>query len=423
VLLEDRLARALASARRHGRSLAVLFLDLDHFKRVNDGLGHTTGDDVLLAVAQRLSGCLRSEDTLARFGGDEFVVLLPEIEDDQGWRVVVERIREALRTPLNLDGRQIMVSVSIGVAIGGTREPGKDAQALIRDADLAMYAAKQSGPGRETVFAEEMYHAAVQRLDLLGDLHRALEENQFSAHYQPIVSLEHERIVGLEALVRWEHPEHGLLPPSAFLPLAEETGLMVALGRRVLRQACEQLRRWQRSGPSWRELYVSVNLSTQEVHDPELVANVAQVLKDTGVAPETLVLEITEGVLLDTGDEAIDRLKDLGRLGVRLAVDDFGTGYSALSYLQRFPMDILKIDKSFIDQLGEHDGQERLVNGIIELARGVDLETVAEGIETSRQADALRGMNAGLGQGFHFARPLRPEDVDSLLSPSTLAVA
>ncbi len=218
VLMEDRLARALATARRHGRSLAVLFLDLDHFKRVNDGLGHTTGDQVLLAVAQRLSTSLRAEDTLARFGGDEFVVLLPEIEDDHGWKVVVERIRESLRTPLTVDGRQILASVSIGVAIGGAREPTKDAQALVRDADLAMYAAKQAGPGREMVFADEMYHAAVQRLDLLGDLHRALEDEQFSAHYQPIVSLQHETIVGLEALVRWEHPEHGLLPPCVLPP-------------------------------------------------------------------------------------------------------------------------------------------------------------------------------------------------------------
>jgi diguanylate cyclase (GGDEF)-like protein/PAS domain S-box-containing protein len=423
VLLEDRLARALATARRHGRALAVLFLDLDHFKRVNDGLGHTTGDQVLLAVAQRLSGSLRSEDTLARFGGDEFVVLLPEIQDDQGWRVVVERIREALRAPLNVDGRQIKASVSIGVAIGGARAPSKDAQALIRDADLAMYAAKQSGPGREMVFAQEMYHAAVQRLDLLGDLHRALEDQQFSAHYQPIVSLAHETIVGLEALVRWEHPEHGLLPPSTFLPLAEETGLMVDLGRFVLREACRNLRRWQLADPRWEELYMSVNLSTREVHDPDLVNSVKEVLEETGVTPQSLVLEITEGVLLETDDEAIDRLKALNALGVRLAVDDFGTGYSALSYLQRFPMDILKIDKSFIDQLGEHDGQARLVNGIIELARGVNLQTVAEGIETSQQADALRGMHAGLGQGFHFARPLRPEDVDSVLGARPLIAA
>jgi diguanylate cyclase (GGDEF)-like protein/PAS domain S-box-containing protein len=422
VLLEDRLARALATARRHRRSLAVLFLDLDNFKRVNDGLGHTTGDDVLLAVAQRLSACLRAEDTLARFGGDEFVVLLPEIEDDHAWRVVVERIREALRAPLPIGARKITVSVSIGVAIGGLREPGKDAQALIRDADLAMYAAKQAGPGREMVFAEEMYHAAVQRLDLMGDLHRALEEEQFAAHYQPIVSLEHETIVGLEALVRWEHPEHGLLPPSSFLPLAEETGLMPALGRRVLREACRNLRRWL-ADPRWRDLYVSVNLSTQEVHDPTLVPTVQQVLAETGLAPRNLVLEITEGVLLDTNDEAIDRLKELNQLGIRLAVDDFGTGYSALSYLQRFPMDILKIDKTFIDQLDEHDGQARLVNGIIELARGVNLQTVAEGIETSKQADTLRGMQAGLGQGFHFARPLRPEDVDAALAPQSLTSA
>jgi len=417
VLLEDRLTRALATARRHRRSLAVLFLDMDHFKRVNDGLGHASGDDVLLEVAKRLSTALRSEDTLARFGGDEFVVLLPEVHDDRSWMAVIERIRAALKAPICVGPRQIVPSVSIGVAIGGKREPTKDAQALIRDADLAMYAAKQSGPGREALFAEEMYKAALQRLDLIGDLHRALEHHEFSAHYQPIVSLRREQIVGLEALVRWEHPDHGLLPPITFLPLAEEIGVMVELGHQVLRDACQNLRRWQLSDERWRDLYVTVNLSTPEVHDPDLVTTVKSVLEETGVASEHLVLEITEGVLLDTDDEAIDRLKELNELGVRLAVDDFGTGYSALSYLQRFPMDILKIDKSFIDELCTNEGQEALVHGIIELAHGVHLQTIAEGIETSEQAAALKGMHAGLGQGFHFARPLRVADVDAALAP------
>ena len=423
VLLEDRLTRALTTARRHGRSLAVLFLDLDNFKRVNDSLGHATGDAVLLSVARRLGSCLRAEDTLARFGGDEFVILLPEINSADDWSPVAERIAERMQSPLEAGGRQIMATVSIGVAIGGAAEPGKDAQALVRDADLAMYAAKQRGPGRHEVFVEQMYDAAVRRLDLLADLHTAIENGEFEAHFQPIVSLHGEHIVGLEALVRWRHPHHGLLPPVTFLPLAEETGLIVALGRQVLRQACMNLARWQRSDRRYEDLYVCVNLSSQDVHDPDLVSTVKQILAETGVKPTTLVLEITEGVLLRTDDDAVVRLRDLKDLGIKLAVDDFGTGYSALSHLQHFPIDILKIDKTFIDRLGEHTGQERLVNGIIELAHGVNLQTIAEGIETPAQAEALRGMRAGLGQGFHFAKPVSSSEIDELLASPAVVTA
>ena len=416
VLLEDRLTRVLATARRHGRSLAVLFLDLDNFKRVNDSLGHAVGDEVLQTVARRMAGCLRVEDTLARFGGDEFVILMPEIERDQDWTHVVDRIEQALKHPLDMAGRQIVASVSVGVAVGGAPNPAKDAQALLRDADLAMYAAKQRGPGNREVFEKGMYDAAVQRLDLIGDLHRALDRDEFAAHFQPIVSLSQRTIVGLEALVRWNHPRRGLLSPAVFLPLAEETGVMTVLGRWVLRQACQNLSRWQRSHPDHRELYVCVNLSTQEVHAPDLVSSVRDVLDETGIEPSTLVLEITEGVLLSTDDIALTRLHELKSLGVKLAVDDFGTGYSALSYLQRLPMDILKIDKAFIDRVGVSDDQERLLNGIITLAHNVNLATVAEGIETPEQAEALLRLDAELGQGFHFARPVCSQDIDALLS-------
>jgi diguanylate cyclase (GGDEF)-like protein/PAS domain S-box-containing protein len=415
VLLEDRLTRVLATARRHGRSLAVLFLDLDNFKRVNDSLGHAAGDEVLQTVARRMAGCLRMEDTLARFGGDEFVILMPEIEGDEDWKHVVDRIDEALRYPLDMAGRQIVASVSVGVAVGGTPHPAKDAQALLRDADLAMYAAKQRGPGNREVFEKGMYDAAVQRLDLIGDLHKALDRDEFATHFQPIVSLSERTIVGLEALVRWDHPRHGLLSPAVFLPLAEETGVMTVLGRWVLRQACQNLSRWQRSHPDHRELYVSVNLSTQEVHAPDLVSSIRDVLDDTGIEPRTLILEITEGVLLTTGDIALTRLHELKSLGVRLAVDDFGTGYSALSYLQRLPVDILKIDKAFIDRVGVSDDQERLLNGIIKLAHNVNLATVAEGIETPEQAAALLRLDAEHGQGFHFARPVSSREIDALL--------
>ena len=421
ILFEDRLSRALASARRRQRQLAVLFLDLDHFKRVNDSLGHASGDEVLRIAANRLSNCLRDEDTLARFGGDEFVVLLPEIETEEDWMPVAERIQDTLQTPMEFEGRVIVTSVSIGVALGGAGEPVKEAQALVRDADLAMYAAKQRGPGQREVFAERMYESAVERLDLIGDLHLALEREEFEAYYQPIVALESGRVVGAEALVRWNHPTEGLLAPGRFLPLAEETGLIVPLGRQILRQACKALVRWQSSDPRYASLYVSVNLSSPEVHAPGLVSALKSILAETGLDPASLVLEITEGVLLKSDDEALEKLIELKELGVRLAVDDFGTGYSALSYLQHFPVDILKIDRTFIDRLGEHEDQERLVNGIIELAHGVNLQTIAEGIETPTQAAVLRGMQAGLGQGFHFARPVTRADMDAIIE-SSLAV-
>jgi diguanylate cyclase (GGDEF)-like protein/PAS domain S-box-containing protein len=417
VLFEDRLTLALATACRHERRLAVLFLDLDNFKRINDSLGHAIGDEVLKSVAERLSGSLRAEDTLAKFGGDEFVVLLPEIDDNGSeWLTVVQRIRESLHEPLLTAGRQIITTVSIGIAVGGAGEPNKDAQSLVRDADLAMYAAKQRGPGEWELFAEHMYEAAVRRLDLTGDLYLAIERNELEVHYQPIVSLEDEEIVGMEALVRWSHPRHGLLPPPAFLPLAEESGLIIPLGRHVLRTACENLKRWQQLQPRNRNLYVSVNFSTQEIHAPDLVSCVKEVLATTGVEPSNLMIEITEGMLLTPDDGVMVRLRELKDLGVRIAVDDFGTGYSALSYLSRFPIDVLKIDKSFIDGLGDRD-QDRLVKGIIELAHGVNLETVAEGVETPDQAAALRDLHSELGQGYHFAKPLATRDVDAILAP------
>jgi diguanylate cyclase (GGDEF)-like protein/PAS domain S-box-containing protein len=422
ILFEDRLTRVLATARRHHRSLAVLFLDLDNFKRVNDSLGHSVGDEVLRTVARRMAGCIRMEDTLARFGGDEFVVLMPEIHRPEDWSEVVDRISRALEEPLQTAGRQLVTSVSVGVAVGGSPHPEKDAQALLRDADLAMYAAKQRGPGHRELFEKRMYDTAVQRLDLIGDLHQALDRDEFRVHFQPIVRLDQQTISGLEALVRWDHPRHGLLSPAIFLPLAEETGLMVGIGRWVLREACRNLSRWQQLSPDGEDLYVTVNLSTQEVHAPDLVADVNAVLEETGIPPHTLVLEITEGVLLSTDDVALTRLHELKALGLRLAVDDFGTGYSALSYLQQLPVDILKIDKAFVDRLGGEEDQERLLNGIIKLAHDVNLATVAEGIETPEQAEALRRLHAELGQGFHFARPVSADQIDGLITEPTSSV-
>jgi diguanylate cyclase (GGDEF)-like protein len=417
MLFEDRVTRALATARRHGRRLAILFLDLDNFKRVNDSLGHAIGDVLLQAVAVRLAGCLRAEDTLARFGGDEFAILLPEIDTERDVRAVIERIHAGLQVPLSAEGRDIIVSASVGVTLGGATRRDESAQTLVRDADLAMYAAKQQGPGRSEFFVEHMYDTAVRRLDLTGDLYYALKRDELEVYFQPIVALEDEEIVGMEALVRWNHPRHGLLPPAAFMPLAEETGLLVPLGRFVLRVACERLRRWHAAQPRHEGLYVSVNLGAQELRAADFVSAVKAVLGETGLPPSSLVLEITEDVLLATDEDLLARLRDVKDLGVRLAVDDFGTGYSALSQLQRFPMDIVKIDKTFVDGLGESGEHDLLVKGIIELAHGLRLETVAEGIERPEQAALLRSMHSELGQGFHFAKPLPSRDIEAILSP------
>src|SRR5579884_1497647 len=416
-LFEDRLTQALATVSRHGGQAAVLFLDLDNFKRLNDSLGHEIGDGVLKAVVGRISGCLRAEDTLARFGGDEFAVLLPRVDRDEDAIAVVERIGAALKAPLTVEGRQIVITASVGIALSRSLEPGQEARVLVRAADLAMYAAKQRGRGGWEFFADHMHESAVQRFDLTGELYQALERSELEVHYQPIVTLRNEEIVGLEALVRWNHPRHGFLSPAVFLPLAVETGLIVPLGRFVLRTACESLQRWQHAQPRHRGLYMTVNLTTQELRAPDLVTDLRAILSDTGVDPGSLVLEITEEALLETGDDVVSRLDELKGLGIRLAIDDFGTGYSALSYLQNFPMDILKLDKSFVDRLGGSSDQERLVKGIIELAHDLGLETVAEGIERADQAAALRAMDSELGQGFHFARPLTRSDIELILAP------
>jgi diguanylate cyclase (GGDEF)-like protein/PAS domain S-box-containing protein len=416
-LFADRVTRALTTARRRRRRLAILFMDLDNFKRINDSLGHAIGDVLLQAVAERLASCLRAEDTLARFGGDEFAILLPEIDSEGDVVPVVGRIQDALRAPLTAGGRRIVVSASIGVAIGAAAVPDESAQTLVRNADLAMYSAKQQGPGRWAFFTEDMYDSAVRRLDLTADLYDAMRKEELEVYFQPIVSLESEEIVGMEALVRWNHPLHGLLPPAAFMPLAEETGLLIPLGRFVLFEACRNLRRWQKAQPQHERLCVSVNVGAQELGAPDFAAEVKAALRETGLNPSTLILEITEDVLLATDDAPTAQLTELKELGVRLAVDDFGTGYSALSHLQRFRMDIIKIDKSFVDGLGDNGEQLRLVEGIIELAHGLQIETVAEGIEEPEQAALLRAMHSDLGQGFHFARPLPSRDIDAILSP------
>ena len=414
-LFLDRLEHALTRTARSQSQLAVLFLDLDDFKLVNDSLGHSAGDDLLVAVAGRLVTSLRAGDTAARFGGDEFAVLLEEITDLDEACQVAERIIAELRVPLAVEDREVQVHASIGVALsqGGTEDPA----GLLQAADVAMYAAKGRGKGRYEVYQPALQAAMVERLERTADLQRAVDEQEFVVHYQPIVSLgEGVPITGAEALVRWRHPVRGLLLPKEFIPLAEETGLIIPLGRWVLQQACVQARKWQQAHDLAGRFRVSVNISARHFQHDGLVEDVSEALRLSGLDAGSLVLEITESVLVQDADSVIARMLELKLLGVSFAIDDFGTGYSSLSYLKRFPIDILKVDKSFVDDVGESVGSGVLAEAIVQLGNTLNLETVAEGIEQAHQVSDLRALGCQFGQGFYFAKPLRVEQIDELLS-------
>jgi diguanylate cyclase (GGDEF)-like protein/PAS domain S-box-containing protein len=414
-LFLDRLEHALARAARSRSLLAVLFLDLDDFKLVNDSLGHAAGDDLLIAVAGRVVASLRVGDTAARFGGDEFAVLLEEISDLSEATQVAERIIAELRVPLTVEDREIQVHASIGIALpSGAEGPAEVLQA----ADVAMYAAKASGKGRYEVYKPALQEAMVERLERTADLQRAVDEKEFVVHYQPIVSLEGAAasVTGVEALVRWVHPERGLLLPKEFIALAEETGLIIPLGRWVLNQACQQARVWQVAHGLIDHFRISVNISARHFQHDRLVVDVSEALKASGLDPGSLVLEITESVLVQDADSVIARMLELKLLGVAFAIDDFGTGYSSLSYLKRFPIDILKVDKSFVDDVGESAESGVLAEAIVQLGNTLHLQTVAEGIEQAHQVDDLRALGCQFGQGFYFAKPLPVEQVDELLS-------
>jgi diguanylate cyclase (GGDEF)-like protein len=388
----------------------VLFLDLDRFKTVNDSLGHGAGDELLIAVAWRLDGCLRSADSPARLGGDEFAVLLEDLAGVDEAVLVAERISQALGRPLELAGREVFLSASMGIAVGSGRPDD-----LLRQADVAMYRAKAEGKGRAVVFEASMDSEVVERLELEGDLQHALERDELVVFYQPVVALDGATLAGFEALVRWRHPTRGLVPPGHFIPLAEETGLVVDLGRHVLRTACLQAAAWNAAFPRGALRLMSVNLSGRQLEDPNIIGDVAAALRDSGLPPEALVLEITETVLMHDTETTISRLAGLKALGVRLAVDDFGTGYSSLRYLRRFPIDVLKMAKPFVDGLQADDEGRALARAIIDLAASLSLRCVAEGIEEGVQADLLRELGCGLGQGFHFARPMPASDLEALI--------
>jgi diguanylate cyclase (GGDEF)-like protein len=408
-LLLDRLEVALGRAERERKPVSVLFLDLDGFKVVNDSLGHVAGDRLLIDVAARLRECLRRGDTAARIGGDEFAILLGDLGNPERAEHVAERVIAALGEPFTVLGREVFVSASIGIAYGQD-----DAHDLLRNADVAMYRAKRSdASGAYATFEPSMHTAVIERLEIEADLRRAVERDELRLHFQPIIEIATGRVAGVEALLRWEHPRRGLVMPLDFIPLAEETRLILDLGRWVLREACRQAAHWHadpRTGRPW----VSVNLSGLQLLDSRLDAEVAAALADSGLEPASLMLEITETVLVQDVAAAVDRLERLRALGVSIAIDDFGTGYSSLRYIRRFPADILKIAKPFVD--GLHDETDAaLVRTIVALADSLGLRTVAEGIEDHRQLGRLRELGCLLGQGYLFARPLAASDVTELL--------
>ena len=419
-LFEDRLRHALAGGSRTSETLAVLFLDLDDFKTINDSLGHGVGDGLLKAVAARIQSVLRPNDTAARLGGDEFAVLLAQIQSAEEADRIAGRIRHALDYPFALDGRELTVTASTGIAFVDGTVPAEE---LLRNADTAMYAAKQNGKDSIKVFEATMHTRAVERLELRGELQRALLTNEFELQYQPIVSLHDGRTVGAEALIRWRHPTRGRLAPDQFVALAEETGLIVALGRWVLERACTQAHGWEIALSDGQPFYVSVNVSIRQLRDQDFPDVVADVLARTKLRHRSLVLEITEGLLADDPQAVIRQLEALKRLGLRIAIDDFGTGYSALSHLQHLPIDILKIDKSFVAAVGGDGENANLVRGIINLGHSLQLDVIAEGIEQPEQAAYLKAMQSPQGQGFYFSRPTDADAVFALLDGRAAAVS
>ena len=422
-LFTDRVDHALRRAERLHARVAVMFLDLDDFKTVNDSLGHTVGDQLLVSVADRLRDCLRDGDTAARLGGDEFAILIEDVRDAGDAARTAQRIIDALDSPFVLDtreagGSEVFVHPSIGIALGSADKTPGDVGELLRNADVAMYIAKGRGKRRYEFFEPSMHTGVLERLALKRDLSRAFERGEFVLHYQPIVDLDGGALVGLEALIRWQHPERGLVAPAAFVPLAEETGLIRPIGHWVLREACRRAVSWSDARGGREPLSVNVNLSPSQLQEPGLVGEVAAALSRSGLAPSQLVLEITETVLMQDTEVTIRRLRRLKDLGVRLAIDDFGTGYSSLGYLQRFPIDIIKVAKPFVDNLERGEDESALVRAILKLADAFGLQTVAEGIEREGQLERLQAMGCALGQGFHFARPLEPNAADALVRES-----
>ncbi|MDP9376213.1 MAG: EAL domain-containing protein [Actinomycetota bacterium] len=417
-LFKDRVERALSRRSRCEDSVAVLFLDLDGFKEINDSLGHAAGDMLLKLVAQRLSDCARASDTVARLGGDEFAVLVDAAGSEQGAPALATRIADALNERFALNGHEIYVRASVGIAAAKCEE---DADQLLRNADLAMYRAKAGRDGNYRQYDPSMHSDLVERLELEADLRRALAAKEFVLHYQPMMSLASGEIVGFEALIRWQHPTRGLVFPSTFISAAEHMGLIRPMGVWILREACRQAAVWRQQDLVPESFSMSLNISVCQLQHGDFVADISHALEESGLSPHQLVLEMTESVLMEHTEETLALLKRIKSLGVRLAIDDFGTGYSSLSYLQRFPFDILKIDRSFIDRLTGPSAEGDLVRTIVQLGHSLRMTIVAEGIENYAQFLALRRIGCELGQGYHFSRPAPADEIAPLLSERTVA--
>jgi diguanylate cyclase (GGDEF)-like protein/PAS domain S-box-containing protein len=424
ILFVDRLASALERAKRNpSAKFAVLFLDLDRFKVINDSLGHLAGDQLLITVARRLEHCLRcgdtiaripSQATIARLGGDEFTVLLEDVDLPANAVGVAERIQRELRAPFLVNGSEVYISASIGITVGPSSYVHPDE--MLRDADAAMYAAKAGGKARCEVFDAAMRARAIERMQLENDLRRAVDRGEFCLHYQPILALKPARLAGFEALVRWKHPERGLLSPLQFIPLAEETGLIVQIGAWVLREACRQMASWERRSPTNPPLVMSVNLSTKQFSQADLPGEVERALHETGLDPGMLKLEITESAIVEDPEAARSKLERLRAFGVHVCIDDFGTGYSSLNYLHSFPVDVLKIDGSFIRQMEDADQSMQIVQSIVGLAHNLAIEVIAEGVETEAQRHKLAALDCEYAQGYYFSAPVDSEAAEAFLA-------
>jgi diguanylate cyclase (GGDEF)-like protein/PAS domain S-box-containing protein len=420
----DRLEQALQRTRRRKNSrnkVGVLFMDLDGFKTINDSLGHEAGDRFLVTVAERLKNRLRPEDVLARFGGDEFAVLLEDVANVTEAIWVAQRIAEGLQEPLAVNSHQVSVSTSVGIALGSANT-NDDPEGMLRKADAAMYQAKEQGPGRYAVFDPAMQERAQERLELEAELRKALERGEFLLYYQPEVSLRDGTIVGFEALLRWQHPQRGLLKPQAFMPLAEETDLIVPIGRWVLEEACGQAKRWEEERPCAPPATIEVNLSSRQLVRRGLTRTIEEVLTRADIEAHRLALDLTETTLIKASEDNAQALDALKKMGIRLHLDDFGTGYSSLSYLKRFPVDRVNVDKSFVKGLAENATDTALVRMSVDLCHTMGVEVLAEGVETSEQAALLRDMGCDMGQGYYFAQPLLGEELAERLPQSFSSV-
>lgn len=405
-LLQDRIVQAIVHAERSARLVAIVFIDLDNFKLINDSLGHTAGDQLIKAVAERLQSAFRSVDTVARLGGDEFVLVLYDQDSAELISQETERINEVFSAPFDVDGQEVFISYSAGFSL--YPQDGKDAEVLLMNADVAMYRAKERSGNSFQFYATEMHSKISDRLVLESNMRHALEHQEFFLMYQPQIDLKTKKVFGMEALIRWNHPTMGMVPPVKFIPLAEETGLIVPIGEWVTKTACEQLKAFENAG--LRDLTVAVNLSSRQFKEYDLIPSIAKILHDTGLAAEHLELELTESILMDNSQGIVSVLDELKNMGLKLAIDDFGTGYSSLSYLKSFPMDKLKIDQSFVRDISAGGDSSAIVRAIINLGHSLNLQVIAEGVETIEQLDFLTAHNCNEIQGYYYSKPLSAGD-------------